>query len=213
MSLAEPPIQSVALFEAALSEIGRPDRDLARRLALLVEIVFSWSRRMNLTGHQDREGIARGLVLDALGLASLLPACSSVVDLGSGAGFPGLAIALARTDLRLTLVESREKRHHFQRAAIRELSIQNVEARLGRAEVLEPAPHRAGVARAVGPFQDVVSWMLPWLEPEGLLLLPIRSGIRPLPPRGATELGIRSYRAPLGGSERRVWVGIKNATD
>ena len=202
----------MGLLETALAEIGEPDRDLASRLALLVELVFAWSRRMNLTGHRDREGIARGLVLDALGLASLLPASGRLVDLGSGAGFPGLPIALARPDFQLTLVESREKRHHFQRAAIRELSIQNAEARLGRAELLEPDPHRVAVARAVGPLQDVVSWMLPWLEPEGLLLVPIRSRSRHLPPRGATELGVRSYRVPLGGAERWVWVGTKRAT-
>jgi 16S rRNA (guanine527-N7)-methyltransferase len=152
------------------------------------------------------------LVLDALGLASLIPDEPSLVDLGSGAGFPGLPIALARPACRVTLVESRVKRHHFQRAAIRELGIENVEARLGRAEVLEPTLHRVAVARAVGRSQDVIPWMLRWLEPGGLALVPIRTGSEPPRPSGAGTLGIRTYRL-TGGAERQVWVGSKGATD
>jgi 16S rRNA (guanine527-N7)-methyltransferase len=174
-----------------------------------VDLVFAWSARINLTGHRDREGIARGLVLDALGLASLVPdPASSLVDLGSGAGFPGLPIALARPACRVTLVESRVRRHHFQRAVIRELAIANAEARLGRAEALDPAPHRVAVARAVGPLQDLVPWLVRWLEPGGLALVPIRTGSEPPLPPGIVTLGLRSYRVP-GGRERRVWVGTR----
>jgi 16S rRNA (guanine527-N7)-methyltransferase len=209
---SEPPARIVELLSAALWEIDRPDPDLARRLALLTELVFTWSARMNLTGYQDREAIARGLVLDALGLASMLPDGGTIVDLGSGAGFPGLPLALARPGLQVTLVESRQKRHHFQRTAIRELSIPNAKARLGRAEALEPSPHHVAIARAIGPVREVITWMLPWLEVGGLLLIPVRSGSRVSPPAGAIALGVRSFRPPLGGPERWVWIGSKSAT-
>lgn len=210
--LPEPTVQIIELMEAALREIGHPDCELGFRLASLTELVFAWSSRVNLTGHRDRESIGRGLVLDALGLASLIPGSVSLADLGSGAGFPGLPIALLRPSCRVTLIEAREKRHHFQRAAIRELSIRNAEARLGRAERIEPSPHAVAVARAAGPIREVVSWILRWLEPGGLALVPTRSGGRVPAPSGAVGLGFRTYRAPLGGPERQVWVGRKDGT-
>jgi 16S rRNA (guanine527-N7)-methyltransferase len=199
-------------MEDALQELGHRDRELAPRLAALVELVFAWSSRINLTGHQDRDAIARELVLDALGLASLMPEQGDLVDVGSGAGFPGLPIALSRPRNRVTLIDSREKRHHFQRTAIRELSIQNAEARLGRAELLKPTPHRIAVARAAGPIQEVVPWLLPWLEPGGLALVPIRAGGRAPEIEGVVTLGVRSYAPPLTGRERWVWVGRKPAS-
>jgi 16S rRNA (guanine527-N7)-methyltransferase len=206
------PSHIAGLLVTSLEDLGLRDPELADRLAALVELVFVWSERINLTGHRDREGIARGLVVDALGFASLIPDEPSLVDLGSGAGFPGLPIALARPNCRVTLLESRSKRHHFQRAAIRELGIANAAARLGRAEVLEPTLHRVAVGRAVGPLDEVVPWMMRWLEPGGLALVPIRSGSRPAAPGGAETLGIRSYRVGPSGLERQVWVGRKGAT-
>ena len=210
--LNEPAAHIADLLEGGLEEVGVRDRELARRLASLVELLFAWSGRINLTGHRDRESIARGLVLDSLGLASLIPDAPSVVDLGSGAGFPGLPIALTRPACRVTLVESRVKRHHFQRAAIRELAIGNVDARLGRAEVLEPTLHRVAVAMAVGSLEELIPWLMRWLEPGGLALVPIRRGSEPPRIHGATALGVRSYRVPGGGAERWVWMGSKDAT-
>lgn len=206
------PSQIAGLLATSLEDLGLRDRKLADRLASLVELVFVWSERINLTGHRDRESIARGLVVDALGFASLIPDEPSLVDLGSGAGFPGLPIALARPACQVTLLESRSKRHHFQRAAIRELGIANAAARLGRAEVLEPMLHRVAVGRAVGPLEEVVPWMMRWLEPGGLALVPIRSGSKPAEPGGVETLGIRTYRVGRSGLERQVWVGRKGAT-
>jgi len=199
-------------MEAALQELGHRDRELGPRLAALVELVFAWSRRINLTGHRDRDAIARELVLDALGLASLIPEQVDLVDLGSGAGFPGLPIALSRPRCRVTLIDSRQKRHHFQRTAIRELSIHNAEARLGRAELLTPTPHQIAVARAAGPIEDVVPWILPWLEPGGILFVPIRTAGRVPEIEGVVPLGLRSYAPPLAARERWVWAGSKPAS-
>jgi 16S rRNA (guanine527-N7)-methyltransferase len=208
----EPAAQIVGLLEGGLEELGLLDRELAHQLANLVELVFAWSGRINLTGHRDRESIARGLVLDSLGLASLIPDVPSLVDLGSGAGFPGLPIALTRPACRVTLVESRVRRHHFQRAAIRQLAIGNADARLGRAELLEPTLHRVAVARAVGSLEELVPWLLRWLEPGGLAFVPIRRGSEPPRPQGVSTPGVRSYRVPGAAAERWVWVGIKDAT-
>jgi 16S rRNA (guanine527-N7)-methyltransferase len=167
---------------------------------------------MNLTAHGDAGTVVRRLILDALALDHALPEVPSMVDLGSGAGFPGLPIALLHPERLVTLVESRERRHHFQRAAVRELEIGNAVLRLGRAEEIPPEPHALVTAQAIARPHQAVAWMLPWAEAGGLLALPLSAG---QPPPESTE-GIRDasvshYDVPLGGPRRAVWLARKKS--
>ena len=116
--------------------------------------------------------------LDAAALTAQLPEIASLADIGSGAGFPGLPFAILRADCRVTLVESRERRHHFQRQVIRQLGLDNVRAELGRAEALEPSLHAAAIAQAVARPADALPLLLPWVEIGGLLLFPARTPLR-----------------------------------
>jgi 16S rRNA (guanine527-N7)-methyltransferase len=122
-----------AMLRAGLSELAldpRPDQiDALLRLATLLE---RWAQRANLSSHRDVESIVARLILDAAALSQCLPLAATLVDLGSGAGFPGLPIAVLRPESAVLLVEAREKRHHFQRAAVRELGLRNVEMLCGR---------------------------------------------------------------------------------
>jgi 16S rRNA (guanine527-N7)-methyltransferase len=77
---------------------------LSRVLGQLAELLARWSARMNLTAHGDAEAVVRRLILDAVALDRQLPDVSSMVDLGSGAGFPGLPIALLHPERKVTLV-------------------------------------------------------------------------------------------------------------
>jgi 16S rRNA (guanine527-N7)-methyltransferase len=168
-----------------------------------------WAARMNLTGHRSAESIARRLVLDALALGETLPdhPPASLADLGSGAGFPGLPLAIRWPRCRITLVDARERRHHFQRAAVRELGLANVAPVRGRIEDLAPLPNAVVVAQALAEPGRALAWMAPWVEPGGWLALP-RSP-RTQPPRGVPgfeSIGSRPYRVPLGGPEREIWL-------
>jgi len=177
----------------------------------LATLLDAWTQRINLTGHRTVPDIVRKLVLDAAALCAQLPEVESLADIGSGAGFPGFPIAILRANCRVTLVESRERRHHFQRQAIRQLALGNVQARLGRAEALEPAPHAAAIAQAVARPSDALPLLLPWVEPGGWLLFP---GSFPAPsipeddPRVRFD-GCATYRVPLGGAERSLWKARK----
>jgi 16S rRNA (guanine527-N7)-methyltransferase len=184
--------------------------DRVEALLRLAEMVESWGRRINLSGHRTVEGVIRRLVLEAAALMLEAPEFDSLADLGSGAGFPGLPIAILRPPVRVTLVEARLRRHHFQRAATRELGLGNVRLVRGRAEKLAPQAHAAVVAQAMVHPTQAVAWMLPWAEPGGLLLLP---GPESPPEVGCGRFSveaIRRYRVPCGGPARTLWIGRRN---
>ena len=179
----------------------------------LSQLLGQWSKRINLTGHRTVPEIVRRLILDAAALCAQLPEIASLADIGSGAGFPGLPVAILRADCRVTLVESRERRHHFQRHVIRQLGLDNVRAELGRAEALEPSIHAAAIAQAVARPADALPLLLPWVGIGGLLFFP---GSNPPPPIPYDDFRARfepcvTYKVPLGGVERTLWTACKTS--
>jgi len=195
------------LLREGLEELGL-ELALARDLARLAELLHGWAQRISLTGHRTPEAIARRLVLDALALGQQLPDADSLADLGAGAGFQGLPIAVARPRCAVSLVESRERRVHFQRAAIRALDLApRVQSILGRAEALDPRPHAVAVAQAMGAPEQVARWLVPWVAPGGVLVIP---GGETGPAIGAVAglapAEIATYRVPLGGPSRTLWI-------
>ena len=202
-----------SVLEAGFAELNvEASSQQIESLANLSQLLFRWSKRINLTGHRSELDIVRRLVLDALALAVQIPDITSLADIGSGAGFPGFPIAILRPQTRVVMIESRERRHHFQREAIRTLGLENVEAQLGRAEQLTPSPCSAAIAQAVAPA-EAVALLLRWVTPGGLLLFPASEGSPALSFERNREqnLAVRvqhcvEYRVPCGGPLRRLWV-------
>jgi len=194
------------LLRAGLRELGRElPEDQLEQLLRLAELLERWASRLNLTGHRSQGAIVQSLLLEAAALERILPPLARLVDLGSGAGFPGLPLSVLRPASRVLLVEARRRRHHFQRAAIRALGLENVEARLGRAEELPPEPSPGVLAQAMARPERALSWMLPWAEPGGLLLLPTGPAAS-LPARPDLRVeGRLAYRAPQG-PPRILWL-------
>ena len=180
------------LLVDGLEELKLPTSPTQREALLaLARLLESWSKRINLTGDRTLRAILKHRVLGAAALLAHAPPCTSLADLGSGAGFPGLPIAILRPETRVTLIESRQKRHHFQRAALRELPLPNATPLLGRAETLPAQPHRAVIAQAMARPEAALAHMLRWAEPAGLLLLPASAAPPPNPHGPPGGVGVR----------------------
>jgi 16S rRNA (guanine(527)-N(7))-methyltransferase RsmG len=144
------------------------DAAALERLARFLSFLDLARRRTNLTGPFPSEELVDHALESALG-ASLLPGGARFVDIGSGAGFPGVPIAIARPDTRLTPVEPRRRRAEFLDAAIREIGLTNVDPPRRHLRELAPASADAAVARAVGGVDELVR-DAGWLTPDGLFL-------------------------------------------
>ena len=200
--------EGLEVLEAGLAQLGlQTTPGQLDALLALAGAVEQWGQRMNLSGHRSADEVLRRLVLDAAALLAAAPPFASLADLGSGAGFPGLPIAILRPDVRVTLVDSRERRHHFQRAMRRELGLANTTPLRGRIEELEATAHEAVLAQALAQPEQALAWMRPWAVAGGWLLIPSSDDGPELPERGELAAAeVRPYRVP-GGPRRRLWVG------
>jgi 16S rRNA (guanine527-N7)-methyltransferase len=108
-------------------------------------------------------------LLNSAALAPLLPSGALVVDVGSGAGLPGIPLLLARPDLRMTLAEPLLRRVTFLEEVCRDLGL-DVDVQRRRAEELPRAGWQVVVARAVAPLSRLVPLTLPLLQPAGMVV-------------------------------------------
>ena len=166
-------------LEAAIHAFtGRRARaEERRRFAKYLELLLRWNRTHRLTGHETARDVVRKLFIDSLLFLPLLPPRPhSMVDIGAGAGIPGLPLRIVDPGISLTLVESRRKAASFLATAARELGLADTQVAHGRAEELvsEESDYKAkydvAVMRAVGFEPELVGSVLTYLKPGGLLI-------------------------------------------
>lgn len=143
---------------------------LAERYAtLLAEEGVAWG----LIGPREVDRVWDRHILNCAVLGELVPTGATVADIGSGAGLPGIPLALARPDLDVTLVEPLLRRTRFLDLVVGELRLERVRVLRGRADspqVREAAPFDVVTARAVAPLERLARWCLPLLGPTGQVL-------------------------------------------
>ena len=127
-----------------------------------------WRRSMDLTGPLTLAELADHALESALG-AHLLPRAAAVLDIGSGAGFPAIPLALMRPDVSVSALEPRSRRSEFLRHASRSVPVPNLRVIRERLEKLDGEPFQAATFRAVAHVAALAP-EAPFLEPEGLLL-------------------------------------------
>ncbi len=184
--------------------------------ATYLEEIGRWSAHINLTALRDPGDIVRAGFLDSLACLPLIPPeARCALDVGSGAGFPGLPLKIARPDMSFTLVEASRKKATFLQHMVRQLGIGGVRVVQRRAEALAADPGEAGaydlaLARAVAPPPDQGRLVRPFLRTGGLFLIQVGSGsLAPLALRQLVDLGFEVVRelaiaAPFGRPGRRV---------
>ncbi|MCV7302172.1 16S rRNA (guanine(527)-N(7))-methyltransferase RsmG [Mycobacterium barrassiae] len=155
--------------EAADTLFG-PALETARRYA---EILAGAGVERGLIGPREVERLWDRHLLNSAAIAELLPAEARVADIGSGAGLPGIPLALARPDLRVTLIEPLLRRSDFLHEVIDELEIDVTVVR-GRAEERtvrqQVGEMDAAVSRAVASLDKITKWSMPLLRPGGQML-------------------------------------------
>jgi 16S rRNA (guanine527-N7)-methyltransferase len=128
----------------------------AAKLIAHLDLMDEWGKRMNLTAIRDREQQLTKHVLDSLSVIPYLRG-GRIADVGSGAGFPGIPLAIVMPDVQFALIESTGKKCRFLEHARDVLGLANVEVVQARAEAWKPAVRYDTVlARAVGPLADLV---------------------------------------------------------
>ena len=108
------------------------DKEMMANIAEYQDLLLSWTDRINLISKGDRSAIVENHILDALGPHEMVPVQGSLIDIGTGAGLPGIPLALLRPRLAVTLMESIHKKILFLRATKDRLGLANVEIVEGR---------------------------------------------------------------------------------
>lgn len=139
-----------------------------------VDLLRKWGKRVNLTSVlTDREIIIKHLI-DSLTVAEFMPPGSKVLDIGTGAGLPGIPLSIYDPSLRVTLVESVGKKVAFLKHAKRSLGLSGVDIHHARVEDLTEGMSRRFdrvTSRAVGSMDTVISLGAPYLDIEGEMVI------------------------------------------
>ena len=193
--------------EAAAFGISIPT-DARQRFQVYLDTLLLWRSRLSLTAASSAQQIIHRHILDSFAIVRFVKAGSCVADIGSGAGFPGIPVAIVCPAARVVLIESRRKRANFLREVVRKIELANVEVLDQRAESLGPG-HRCSfdlvVSRALGSVVEFLALAAPLLKPSAL-------AVAMKGPRAFSEVatattafaGPEVRRYPLPGDIRRV---------
>jgi len=142
----------------------------ASRLQQLLDELERWNRTYNLTAITKREEMVTHHLLDSLAVQADLHG-TTIADVGTGAGFPGLPLAVLNPERRFTLIDSAGKKIRFVSHAAHALGLTNVEGLHARVESLKPEkPFDTIVARAFAPLPEMLEKVAPLCGPQSHVL-------------------------------------------
>ncbi|MDP2691298.1 MAG: 16S rRNA (guanine(527)-N(7))-methyltransferase RsmG [bacterium] len=144
------------------------------QLDRLADLFLEWNQKLNLSSIRNREGVLVKHILDSLLILpfGLIKPKDRVLDLGTGGGFPGLALAIAYPEANFTLVDATAKKISAVQDIIRQLNLKNARTLTGRAEELGRSRQLREhfdvvVARALAGFPTLLEYCMPFVKPRG----------------------------------------------
>ncbi len=173
------------------------------QLLTYVELLAKWNRTYNLTAIRDPLQMVSRHLLDSLAVLPHLPmpATAALADIGSGAGLPGIPLAIARSEWRVTLNDSNQKMCAFQRQAAIELGLANLEVHEGRVESWQPGSRFAAViSRAFAALPDFIAKCRHLVAPDGV----IAAMAGALPPGLTPDCRAIQLRVPFLDAQRHL---------
>jgi 16S rRNA (guanine527-N7)-methyltransferase len=200
-----PTLSEPAIAELLIPYLPNIPSGLLPQLSTYLDLLLKWNARTNLTAIRDPEEIVRRHFGESLFAARHLdPDATTLLDFGSGAGFPGLPIALLRPEITVTLAESQNKKATFLREVVRTLNL-TTEVWPNRVEAM-PAPRRFDVValRAVDNMETALPAAIARIAPGGQLAVLSTTALSTtaLSTKAHTPAGARSI--PLPNSQSGV---------
>lgn len=175
-----------------------------------MNLIQKWNKAYNLVGTSDTQTLIEKHLLDSLAISSFIQQ-SPVLDVGSGAGLPGILLAIAHPEIEFTLCDSNGKKARFMRQASIELGLTNVCVEHRRIETYQPAEAPMIVlARAFAPLQDAIKILAQVCHPAGQVMLML--GLKPRTlPQAETLKTIINHQIAVPGldSQRHLLVASK----
>jgi 16S rRNA (guanine527-N7)-methyltransferase len=144
------------------------------RVGIYLNELIQWNRSINLIGLSNSERIINELFLDSLIPAPFLPGKGRMLDIGSGAGFPGMVLKIYYPGLKTHLLEPNSKKRNFLKQIIRLLDLDDISVISGRIEMecknFHPEGYNIITARALAGLYKIIEWCSPFLTTNGLLV-------------------------------------------
>jgi len=196
-------------FEIRLKELSNQaeidlTEEMISRFSLYASLLKEWNEKMNLTAITDDEGIAVKHFIDSLYLLKLvdIKEGNSLVDVGTGAGFPGVPLLIARPDLKLCLMDSTAKRLKFLETVLTELKLTADTVHIRAEEAGQNKTFRESfdiaTARAVAPLHILSEYCLPLVKKGGVFL-----SLKGKPESDEIERGEKAIKV-LGGEKAQI---------
>lgn len=176
---------------------------LGDSFAAYLALILRWNARLNLTAIRDEDGILERHFVECIACARAIPAeVHTLLDFGSGAGFPGIPIALCRPGMTVTLAESQGKKAAFLQEAARTLGLR-IQIHSGRAEALT-APFDCVTLRAVDKMDQAIPAAVALVRPEGWLVpMTTETDLARIRRLAGSEF-VWAESLPLPGGEQRI---------
>ncbi len=201
-------MKPAAALRSGLAELGQPLADAAQaKLIAYLELLAKWNRTYNLTAIRDPLQMISHHLLDSLAVLPHLPA-GTLADVGSGGGLPGIPLAIAEPQRRVTLNDANHKKAAFLQQAVIELQLANAVVHTGRVEAWRPAhPFACVIARGFAELAQFVASCRHLVRAGGVLAA--MKGVHPKDGIDRVAAGVDCHEVhrlavPLLGAERHL---------